>query len=152
MVHVGASREPKIALHKSTMENPLLYREKNEVAGMGRRKKKKKKKLVRLLVLGGKRRSRRKENARATERKWSTLIQQYKSEERPTFGKIFLTRQNSLICKRKKKKKSGLTRHDFFKSSQRSSGPFILFSLALKTSWKLQSRSWTEGDKETICS
>lgn len=42
MVHVGASREPKIALHKSTMENPLLYREKNEVAGMGRRKKKKK--------------------------------------------------------------------------------------------------------------
>lgn len=43
MVHVGASREPKIALHKSTMENPLLYREKNEVAGMGRRKKKKKK-------------------------------------------------------------------------------------------------------------
>lgn len=41
MVHVGASREPKIALHKSTMENPLLYREKNEVAGMGRRKKKK---------------------------------------------------------------------------------------------------------------
>lgn len=67
MVHVGASREPKIALHKSTMENPLLYREKNEVAGMGRRKKKKK--LVWLLVLGGKRRSRRKENARATERK-----------------------------------------------------------------------------------
>lgn len=66
MVHVGASREPKIALHKSTMENPLLYREKNEVAGMGRRKKKK---LVWLLVLGGKRRSRRKENARATEQK-----------------------------------------------------------------------------------
>ncbi|MED6251950.1 hypothetical protein ATANTOWER_005024 [Ataeniobius toweri] len=26
---------PKIAPHKSTMENPLLCREKNEVAGMG---------------------------------------------------------------------------------------------------------------------
>lgn len=36
MVHVGASTEPKIAHHKSTMENPLLYREKNEVAGMGK--------------------------------------------------------------------------------------------------------------------
>lgn len=28
----------KIARHKFTMENPLLYREKNEVAGMGRKK------------------------------------------------------------------------------------------------------------------
>lgn len=34
MVHIGASTEPKIAHHKSTMENPLLYREKNEVAGI----------------------------------------------------------------------------------------------------------------------
>lgn len=38
MVHIGASTEPKIAHHKSTMENPLLYREKNEVAGMTERK------------------------------------------------------------------------------------------------------------------
>lgn len=46
-MHVGASTEPEIAHHKSTMENPLLYREKNEVAGMG-------KKLVRILALGRK--------------------------------------------------------------------------------------------------
>lgn len=32
-------QNPEIAPHKSTMENPLLYREKNEVAGMGRKKK-----------------------------------------------------------------------------------------------------------------
>lgn len=29
------AQNPKIAQHKSTMENPLLYREKNEAAGMG---------------------------------------------------------------------------------------------------------------------
>lgn len=35
-MHGGASTEPKIARHKSTMENPPLYREKNEVAGTGK--------------------------------------------------------------------------------------------------------------------
>lgn len=81
-MHIGAGTEPKIANHKSTMENPLLYREKNEVAGM------KGKKLVWLLVLEGKRCSRRKENARATEWKRSAFIQQCKSEERPTFENL----------------------------------------------------------------
>lgn len=31
-------QKPKIAPHKSTMENPLLYSEKNELAGMGWKK------------------------------------------------------------------------------------------------------------------
>lgn len=62
MVHVGASTEPKIAHHKSTMENPLLYREKNEVAGTG-------KKIGTDLSTGRKEVQAKKENARATERK-----------------------------------------------------------------------------------
>lgn len=62
------------------MENRLLYREKNEVAGMGE-------KLVRILALGGKKCRQRKQNARATERKCSTFHAQWKSEKRPNFEK-----------------------------------------------------------------
>lgn len=64
MVHVGASTETKIAHHKSTMENLLLYREKNEVAGMGEKKK-----IGTALSTGRKEVQAKKENARATERK-----------------------------------------------------------------------------------
>ena len=62
------------------MENPLLYSGKNEVAGM-------EKKLVRILALGGKKCCQRKQNARATEWKLSTFIQQWKTEKGPTFQK-----------------------------------------------------------------
>lgn len=92
MVHVGASTEPKIAHHKSTMENPLLYREKNEVAGTG-------KKLVRILVLGGKR-CRRGKRMQGQLSGNEALLYNNANLKRPTFEN--LSQMTELFCNKKK--------------------------------------------------
>lgn len=82
MVHVGASTETKIAHHKSTMENLLLYREKNEVAGMRGGKK-----LVRILALGGKRcRQRKRKQGQLSENE--VLSYNNANLKRPTFENL----------------------------------------------------------------
>lgn len=72
-MHAGASAQTEIARRKSAMENLPLYREKNEVAGM--------EVVVGVLNTEAGEVQEEGENARASERKWSSFTRQHKSEE-----------------------------------------------------------------------